>query len=97
MIELRAATGYVKHAGAAIAIYKVTGAVRSGIQAGGAFFPGVTGLAPDPAVHVALFAFPYNAPATPPSVPISALKPRATTRWGCLVSQATCAPPPMAR
>ena len=68
MIELRAATGYVKHAGAAIAIYKVTGATRSGVQAGGAFFPGVTGLAQDPAVHVALFAFPYNGPAAPPSV-----------------------------
>jgi len=68
VIELRAATGYVKHAGAAIAIYRVTGAARSGIQAGGAFFPGVSGLAQDPAVHVALFAFPYNGPATSPSV-----------------------------
>jgi murein DD-endopeptidase MepM/ murein hydrolase activator NlpD len=68
VIELRAATGYVKHAGAAVAVYKVSGAVRSGIQAGGAFFPGVTGLAPDPAVHVTLFAFPYDGPATPPSV-----------------------------
>jgi murein DD-endopeptidase MepM/ murein hydrolase activator NlpD len=68
VIELRAATGYVKHAGAAIAIYKVTGAARSGVQAGGVFFPGVTGLAEDRAVHVALFAFPYNGPAAPPSV-----------------------------
>jgi murein DD-endopeptidase MepM/ murein hydrolase activator NlpD len=67
-IELRAATGYVKHAGAGIVVYKVSGATRSGVQVGPAFFPGVAGLSPDAAVHVALFAIPYNAPPTPPSV-----------------------------
>jgi murein DD-endopeptidase MepM/ murein hydrolase activator NlpD len=67
-IELRAATGYIKHAGAGIAVYKVVGATRSGIQIGQAFFPGIPGLAQDPAVQVALFAIPYNGPATAPSV-----------------------------
>jgi murein DD-endopeptidase MepM/ murein hydrolase activator NlpD len=67
-IELRAATGYIKHAGAGIAVYRVSGATRSGIQVGPAFFPGISGLSQDPAVHVALFAIPYNGPATAPSV-----------------------------
>jgi murein DD-endopeptidase MepM/ murein hydrolase activator NlpD len=31
-------------------------------------FPGIAGLAADPAVHVALFVVPYNGPATPPTV-----------------------------
>ena len=67
-IELKSATGYVKHAGAGIAVYRVSGASRSGVQVGPAFFPGVTGLAQDPAVHVALFGIPYDGPATAPAV-----------------------------
>jgi murein DD-endopeptidase MepM/ murein hydrolase activator NlpD len=68
IIELKAATGYIKHAGAGIAVYRVTGAARSGIQVGSAFFPGVSGLAPDAAVQVALFAIPYDGPQTPPTI-----------------------------
>jgi len=67
-LEFRAATGYLKHAGAGVAVYRVGDAVRSGIQVGSEFFPGVSGLAQDPAVHVALFTTPYNGPQTPPSV-----------------------------
>ena len=67
-IELKSATGYVKHAGAGIAVYRVSGASRSGVQVGPAFFPGVSGLAQDPAVHVALFGIPYNGPQTAPAV-----------------------------
>lgn len=67
-IELKSATGYVKHAGAGIAVYRVAGASRSGVQVGPAFFPGVSGLAQDPAVHVALFGIPYSGPATAPAV-----------------------------
>ncbi len=67
-LELRAATGYIKHAGAGLVVYRAAGATRSGVQVGSAFFPGTPGLAQDPAIHVALFATPYNGPATPPSV-----------------------------
>ncbi len=67
-VELRAATGYIKHAGAGIAIYRVEDAARSGVQVGDAFFPGVSGLAQDAAVHVALFTIPYSGAQTPPSV-----------------------------
>ena len=67
-VELKSATGYLKHAGAGIAVYRVSGAVRSGIQVGPAFFPGVPGLTADAAVHVALFAIPYDAAPTPPAV-----------------------------
>ncbi|PYM60210.1 MAG: hypothetical protein DMD79_16195 [Candidatus Rokuibacteriota bacterium] len=66
-LELRAATGYIKHAGAGVAVYRTTGAVRSGVQVGTAFFPGVAGLAADPAVLVAFFAIPYDGPAVAPS------------------------------
>ena len=67
-IELRAATGYIKHAGAGVVIYRITGASRSGVQVGQAFFPGTTGLAQDPGIQVALFTVPYNGPQTPPAV-----------------------------
>lgn len=67
-IELKSATGYVKHAGAGLAVYRVAGASRSGIQVGSAFFPGIAGLAQDPAVQVALFGIPYDGPPTPPAV-----------------------------
>src|SRR5262245_39600173 len=67
-IELKAATGYIKHAGAGIAVYRVAGAVRSGVQVGSAFFPGVSGLGSDPAVQVALFAIPYDGPQVPPTI-----------------------------
>ncbi|MGH7321958.1 MAG: M23 family metallopeptidase [Candidatus Rokuibacteriota bacterium] len=70
-LELRAATGYIKHAGAGVVVYRAAGATRSGVQVGPAFFPGTPGLAPDPSIHVALFATPYNGPATPPSVTAS--------------------------
>lgn len=68
VLELKTATGYIKHAGAGVVVYRVTGATRSGVQAGGELFPGVSGLADDPAVHVALFAVPYSAPQAPPSL-----------------------------
>jgi murein DD-endopeptidase MepM/ murein hydrolase activator NlpD len=68
VLELRAATGYVKHAGAAVAVYKVSGAVRSGVQVGETFFPGQPGLTADPTVHVAFYAFPYGSPAVAPAV-----------------------------
>jgi murein DD-endopeptidase MepM/ murein hydrolase activator NlpD len=67
-IELKAATGYIKHAGAGIAVYRVSGAARSGVQVGSAFFPGVSGLLPDAAVQVALFAIPYDGPQASPTI-----------------------------
>src|SRR5262249_18145967 len=53
-LELKSATGYIKHAGAGIVVYRTEGAARSGVRIGDGFFPGVSGLAQDPAVHVAL-------------------------------------------
>src|SRR5262245_60638459 len=67
-VELRAATGYIKHAGAGVVVYKATGASRSGVQVGAAFFPGIGGLAQDPALLVALYTVPYGGPQTPPSI-----------------------------
>jgi murein DD-endopeptidase MepM/ murein hydrolase activator NlpD len=67
-LELKTATGYIKHAGAGIVVYRPEGAARSGVRVGAEFFPGIAGLAPDPAVHLALFAVPYNGPAVAPSV-----------------------------
>ena len=67
-LELKTATGYIKHAGAGIVVYRPEGAARSGVRVGSEFFPGVTGLAADPAVHVALFVIPYNGPEVAPSV-----------------------------
>jgi murein DD-endopeptidase MepM/ murein hydrolase activator NlpD len=67
-LELKTATGYIKHAGAGIVVYRPEGAMRSGVRIGNEFFPGVPGLAQDPAVHVALFVIPYNTPAVAPSV-----------------------------
>jgi murein DD-endopeptidase MepM/ murein hydrolase activator NlpD len=67
-IELKAATGYIKHAGAGIVVYRPEGAARSGVRVGSEFFPGVAGLAADAAVHVALFTVPYSGPETPPAL-----------------------------
>jgi murein DD-endopeptidase MepM/ murein hydrolase activator NlpD len=67
-LELKTATGYIKHAGAGIVVYRPEGAVRSGVRVGSEFFPGLAGLAQDPAVHVALFVIPYNGPEVAPSV-----------------------------
>jgi murein DD-endopeptidase MepM/ murein hydrolase activator NlpD len=67
-VELRAATGYIKHAGAGLVVYKAAGATRSGIQVGTAFFPGIGGLGQDPALQVALYTVPYGAAQTAPSV-----------------------------
>jgi murein DD-endopeptidase MepM/ murein hydrolase activator NlpD len=67
-VELRSATGYVKHAGAGLAVYRVEKAARSGVRVGTEFFPGVSGLGQDPAVHVALFTIPHGGPATPPTL-----------------------------
>jgi murein DD-endopeptidase MepM/ murein hydrolase activator NlpD len=67
-LEFKAATGYIKHAGAGIVVYRPAGAARSGVRVGSEFFPGVAGLSQDPAVHVALFAVPYNGPETAPAV-----------------------------
>lgn len=67
-LELRAATGYVRHAGVGLVVYRAAGATRSGIRVGSAFFPGVPGLTSDPGVHVALFAIPYSEPPAAPSV-----------------------------
>ena len=67
-VEVRAATQYVKHAGAGLVVYRVTGAARSGVRVGSAVFPGIGGLAQDPAVHVALYGIPYDGPPTPPTV-----------------------------
>jgi murein DD-endopeptidase MepM/ murein hydrolase activator NlpD len=67
-LEFKTATGYIKHAGAGIVVYRPEGAVRSGVRVGSEVFPGVPGLAADPAIHVALFVVPYGGPATPPAV-----------------------------
>ena len=48
-LELKTATGYIKHAGAGVVVYRPEGAVRSGVRIGNEFFPGVAGLAQDPA------------------------------------------------
>jgi murein DD-endopeptidase MepM/ murein hydrolase activator NlpD len=66
-LELKSATGYIKHAGAGIVVYRPEGAARSGIRVGTEYFPGVAGLAQDPALHIALFVVPYDGPAVPPA------------------------------
>jgi len=67
-LELKTATGYVKHAGAGIVVYRPEGAARSGVRVGAEFFPGTPGLAADPTVHVALFTVPFSGPETPPAL-----------------------------
>ena len=67
-LEFKTATGYIKHAGAGVVVYRPVGATRSGVRVGTEFFPGTPGLAGDPTVHVALFAVPYSGPAVAPSV-----------------------------
>jgi murein DD-endopeptidase MepM/ murein hydrolase activator NlpD len=67
-LEFKTATGYIKHAGAGVVVYRPEGAARSGVRVGSEFFPGIAGLAADPAVHVALFAVPYNGPETAPAI-----------------------------
>jgi murein DD-endopeptidase MepM/ murein hydrolase activator NlpD len=67
-LELKTATGYIKHAGAGIVVYRPEGAARSGVRVGTEFFPGVAGLAQDAAVHVALFVVPYSGPEVAPAV-----------------------------
>ncbi len=67
-LELRTATGYLKHAGAGIVVYRVAGVTRSGVQVGAELFPGTAGLTQDPAVHVALFTIPWNGAQIPPSL-----------------------------
>ena len=49
-------------------VYRPEGAARSGVRIGNEFFPGVAGLAQDPAVQVALFVIPFNGPEVAPSV-----------------------------
>jgi murein DD-endopeptidase MepM/ murein hydrolase activator NlpD len=67
-LELKTATGYIKHAGAGVVVFRAEGAARAGVRIGNEFFPGVAGLAQDPAVQVALFVIPYNGPEVAPSV-----------------------------
>ncbi len=67
-LELLAATDYVRHGGAGVAVYRVEGASQSGVQVGNAFFPGVTGLTGTPTIAVALFTVPYNDPPAPPTL-----------------------------
>jgi len=67
-LELKTATGYIKHAGAGVVVYRTEGAARSGVRIGSEFFPGISGLAQDPAVYVALFVIPFNGPEVAPSV-----------------------------
>jgi murein DD-endopeptidase MepM/ murein hydrolase activator NlpD len=67
-LEFRAATGYIKHGGAGLVVYRAEGAVRSGARVGSTLFPGASGLAQDPATHVALFTVPYDGPQTPPTL-----------------------------
>lgn len=63
-LEVLTAQHYVNQGGCDMVVYRVTPAsVESGVQAGEAYFkgfpmPGAT----DPAVHFALFAYPYDAP-----------------------------------
>jgi hypothetical protein len=40
-LELKTATGYIKHAGAGIVVYRPEGATRSGVRIGNEVFPGV--------------------------------------------------------
>jgi murein DD-endopeptidase MepM/ murein hydrolase activator NlpD len=67
-LELKTATGYLKHAGAGVVVFRAEGAARAGIRVGNEFFPGISGLAQDPAVQVALFVIPFNGPEVAPSV-----------------------------
>lgn len=65
-LEYVSATRYVKHAGTALAVYRVEGAAASGVRAGGRDFPGVAGLSSDPNVRVSLFTIPYDQPREQP-------------------------------
>ena len=67
-IEFISSTGYIKHAGTGLAVYRVKDAAASGVGAGGREFPGTKGLSPDPDVRVALFTVPYDQPPAEPVV-----------------------------
>ncbi|MXZ47689.1 MAG: M23 family metallopeptidase [Candidatus Dadabacteria bacterium] len=53
---------YIRHGGAGVVIYKVSeDTVSSGVEIKDLFFEGYTGYFEDPSVHLAFFAYPYNA------------------------------------
>jgi murein DD-endopeptidase MepM/ murein hydrolase activator NlpD len=68
VLELRASTGYIKHAGTGVAVYRVRDATSSGVRVGEAEFTGTAGIGPDPDVRVALFTIPYDADPVPPTL-----------------------------
>ena len=67
-IAYLSSTGYIKHAGTGVAIYRVQDAAASGVLAGGREFPGTRGLSQDPDVRVALFTIPYDQPPAEPQI-----------------------------
>ncbi len=53
---------YIRHGGAGVVIYKVSeDTVSSGVQIKDLFFEGYPGYFEDPSIHLAFFAYPYNA------------------------------------
>lgn len=55
-------TLYIRHGGAGFVIYRVSeDTVSSGVEVKGLFFEGYPGYFEDPSIHLAFFAYPYNA------------------------------------
>ena len=53
---------YIRHGGAGVVIYKVSGdTVSSGVEIKDIFFEGYPGYFEDPLIYLAFFAYPYNA------------------------------------
>lgn len=53
---------YIRHGGAGVVVYRVSeDTVSSGVEIKGLFFEGYPGHFEDPLIHLAFFAYPYNA------------------------------------
>jgi len=67
-LDLLSATQYLAQGGGGLVVYRSKGAMRSGVNVGGIFFPGFPAGPPDAGIHVALIAVPYDFPVASPLV-----------------------------
>lgn len=68
VVEFVSATTYVKHGGAALAVFRAVGAASAAVEVGTESFAAESGLASDPAVRVALYTLPYREPVSEPKI-----------------------------
>lgn len=67
-LDLLAATQYLAQGGGGLVAYRAKGAIRTGVNVGGIFFPGFPVGAEDAGTYVAFVAVPYDFPVTSPIV-----------------------------